>query len=209
MPSALNALNLGPAPATSMPGLVPVRGENRALVGIAEQAAVRQAASIGEIDYIFFRRFSDERSSQIAAYIIDNSDSRRSEHKLAEIHKKVWLNGSAPLLYVGWQTRIDILSCARGPDFWRNNSYQYDPAEQITTASQISRALEEKQRRFSAFRLSDGTFWDNPDNFKLAQADKAAHRRLINAVVEADRDLDGERNPLLRRLLLLNVLIKY
>src|SRR5258708_2724121 len=142
MPSALNALNLGPAPEASMPGLVPVRGDNRAIVGIAEQAAVRQAAAIGEIDYIFFRRFSDERSSQVTAYIIDNSDSRLSEPKLAEIHSKVWLNGSAPLLYVGWPTRVDVLSCARGPDFWRNNGYQYDPAEQIKTASQISHALE-------------------------------------------------------------------
>jgi type I restriction-modification system DNA methylase subunit len=192
-----------------MPGLVPVRGDDRVFVGIAEQAAMRQAAAIGDIDYIFFRRFSDERSSQVTAYIIDNSDARFSEHKLAEIHKKVWLNGSTPLLYVGWQTRVDILSCARGPDFWRNDGYHYQPAEQITIASQISHALEEKVRRFSAFRLSDGTFWDDPANFKLAQADKAAHRRLINAVVEADRDLDGEKNPLLRRLLLLTVLIKY
>ena len=209
MLSALDALNLAPAAAASMPGLVPVRGDKRALVGIAEQAAVRKAAAIGDIDYIFFRRFSDERSSHVTAYIVDNSDDRFNDQKLAEIHKKVWLNGTAPLLYVGWQTRVDILSCARGPDFLRNDGYHYQPAEQLKIASQISHAIEEKLRRFSAFRLSDGTFWDDPANFRLAQADKAAHRRLINAVVEADRDLDGEKNPLLRRLLLLTVLIKY
>ena len=192
-----------------MPGLVPVRGDNRVLLGIAEQAAMRQAAAIGDIDYVFFRRFSDERSPLVAAYIIDNSDDRFNEQRLAEIHNKVWLNGSAPLLYVGWQTRVDILSCARGPDFWRNDGYHYQPADQITIAAQISDALEKKVRRFSAYRLSDGTFWDNPENFKLAQAEKAAHRRLINAVVEADQDLHGEKNPVLRRLLLLTVLIKY
>lgn len=208
MALSLNALNLGPEPGKSIPGLVQVTG-NPSCVGIDEEAAVRQAAVIGDIDYIFFRRFADGRSSQVAAYVIDNSDDRLNESQLAQIHKKLWLNGSAPLLYVGWETRVDVLSCARGPDFWQNNGCQYNPAEQIDTAAQISSALEEKKRRFSAFRLSDGTFWDNPDNFKLAQADKAAHRRLINAVVETDQELDGEKKPLLRRLLLLTVLIKY
>lgn len=207
MKSALNVLNLEFVSGKSIPGLIPVV-DGRAC-GIDEEAAVRQAAAIGGIDYIFFRRFADDRSSQVAAYVIDNGDDRFSENQLAEIHKNLWLNGSAPLLYVGWKTRVDVLSCARGPDFWQHNKYQYNPAEQIEAAVQISQALEEKKRRFSAFRLSDGTFWDNPDNFKLAQADKSAHRRLINAVVEADHDLGGEKKPMLRRLLLLTVLIKY
>jgi hypothetical protein len=209
MASPLHALNLVPEPGRSIPGLVPVRG-SRAAVRIDEEAAIRQADAIGDIDFVFFRRFSDERSSQVAAYVIDNSDDRFNEQNLAMIHQKLWLNGSAPLLYVGWQTRVDVLSCARGPDFWREGEgYKYNPAAQIEVTAQISQALEEKHHRFSAFRLSDGTFWENPENFELAQADKAAHRRLIKAVVEADRKLGGAKNPLLRRLLLLTVLIKY
>ncbi|MCI0613679.1 SAM-dependent methyltransferase, partial [bacterium] len=39
--------------------------------------------------------------------------------------------------------------------------------------------------------------------------DKAAHQSLIQAVVEADNNLDGEKNPTQRRLLLLMILIKY
>ena len=35
------------------------------------------------------------------------------------------------------------------------------------------------------------------------------HYRLIQAIVEADQDLDGHNKPLLRRLLVLTVLIKY
>ncbi len=209
MPTALQTLSLEPTAAPSIPGLVPVRQGDHALAGIAERAAVAQAASIGDIDYVFFRRFADERSSQVSAYVIDNGDERLNEGRLTEIHKRVWLNGTAPLLFVGWRTRVDVLSCARGPDFWRDGTYKYDPAEQITVSGQISKALEEKQRRFSAARLGDGTFWDDPANTRLARADKAAHRRLINAVVEADRDLKGDRDPVLRRLLLLTVLIKY
>jgi hypothetical protein len=208
MASGLNTLDFSADRGNSAPGLVPVRGKRPRLT-IDEEAAVREAGAIGEIDYIFFRRFADNRSSQIAAYVIDNTDERFAEQKLAEIHHRVWLHGVAPLLYVGWQTRVDVLSCARDPDFWKNGSRQYNPAEQIQTAAQVSEAMAEKQRRFSAFRLSDGTFWDDPENFKLARAEKAAHRQLIVAVVEADRELSGHKYPVLRRLLLLTVLIKY
>jgi type I restriction-modification system DNA methylase subunit len=205
MASALNAVDFALQTGRSMPGLVEIRPKRPSLP-VDEEVAVRQAEAIGDIDYVYFRRFSDGRSSQVAAYVIDNSDDRFSKTKLAEIHKRVWLNGSAPLLYVGWQTQVDVLSCARGPDFWHNDNYRYCPAQEIKTAAQISKALQD---RFSAFRLADGTFWDDPKNSQLAAADKAAHRRLIKAVVDTDSDLKGESNPVLRRLLLLTVLIKH
>jgi len=193
----------------ALPGLVAVKGgplPDR----IEEQYAIRQATEIGGIDYVFFRRFSDGRSSQSAACVIDNSDDHLNEAQLAEIHKKLWFNGFSPLLYVSWQTRVDILSCARGPDFWKDSGIVYDPAEKIEIARQISFALDDdKLSRFSAYRLSDGTFWDAPENSLLAQSDKAAHKQLIRAVVETDKEIEGNKHPVLRRLLLLTILIKY
>ncbi len=210
MNTALKLLNLAVDAGHAVPGLVSV-SKWTTLDRIDEKVAVRQAASIGDIDYVFFRRFSDGRSSQVAAYIIDNSNERMDEAQLAKIHKDLWLNGSAPLLYVGWKTRVDVLACAAGPSFWRNDRCVYSPAEMIETTVDVSRSLQiqERQRRFSAFRLSNGTFWDDPDNAGLADVEKAAHRRLIDAVVEADRELGGEKKPVLRRLLLLMVLVKY
>src|ERR1700732_4085779 len=124
MSTALDSLKL--TPTDSLPGLVSVDGP--ALPEkIEEQYAIRQAADIGGINYVFFRRFSDGRSSQAAACVIDNSDGRLNEAELAEIHRKLWLNGCSPLLYVGWQTRVDILTCARGPDFWKGSRVEYDP----------------------------------------------------------------------------------
>jgi hypothetical protein len=191
----------------SLPGLIAVNGPMPDR--IEEQYVVRQAAEIGEIDHVFFRRFADGRSSQAAAFVIDNSDDHLDEAQLAEIHRKLWLIGCTPLLYVGWQTRVDVLSCARGPDFWKGSNVEYDPAEKIEVAAQVSRALDDQLRRFSAYRLSDGTFWDNPDNSTLAESGKAAHQQLIRAVVETDKEIKGHKSPVLRRLLLLTVLIKY
>ncbi len=196
----------------SAPGLVSLHDIAGAELAIDERAAVNDAKAFGHIDYIYFRRFSDGRSSQIAAYIIDNSTHRLDEKALAELHWKVWLYGQAPLIYVAWQGRVDILSCVRGPDFWITDSaeYRYVPAKSfeidaLKTAGEISDSLG----KFTLFPLADGTFWEDPDNRKLADHAKVAHQELIQAIVEADVELEGEKNPILRRLLFLLVLIKY
>src|SRR5205807_1008947 len=80
--------------------------------------------------------------------------------------------------------------------------------ESVQTAVLVSAELV-KRARFSVLRLTDGTFWEDPRNSSLANHDKAAHQSLIQAVVEADKDLEGTNSPLMRRLLLLMVLIKY
>ena len=220
MVTALHAVDLEPCPDAKTSGLVSIRGRKGTL-SVAEEAALREAEGIDGLDYVFFRRFGDGRSSQVAAYVVDNHDERRDEAALARIHRDVWLNGGAPLLYIGQPTQVHVLSCARGPDFWKPGSDTpcYSPVERIaverrslkgkaTASAEISDALE-MQRRFSAFRLADGTFWEDPRNAGLARAEQAAHRRLIQAVVDTDEAIGGDKNPVLRRLLLLTILIKY
>ena len=212
--SSLQSVDLISSDGKPMPGLVPIRKADTMARNIGERAAVFDAASFKHIDFVFFRRFSDGRSSQVSAYVVDNSDNRLNEEELATLHLQVWRQGTAPLLYVAWPSRIDILTCARGPDFWKDEDGKchYSPVkgfkiQALKTAGAINREL----KNFSAFRLADGTFWEEPRNRKLADHAKAAHQLLIQAVVETDRDpkLDGANNPILRRLLLLMVLIKY
>lgn len=204
--TALQAVDLIRTDGKLSPGLVPVCNHRGAL-DIGENAVIFDAQTFERIDYVFFRRFSDGRSSQVAAYVVDNSDERLDKTALAELHLQVWLQGTAPLLYVAWPSRVDVLTCARGPDFWNRQAQacRYNPAKTLQIAAEISNEM----RKFSALRLADGTFWEDPNNAKLANHDKAAHQLLIQAVVEADRDLDGKNNPALRRLLLLMVLVKY
>lgn len=194
-------------------GLVPVKDKlKKGKLNVDEQAVIQEAKLLTRIDFVFFRRFSDGRSSQVAAYVVDNSNGKLDKNTLSELHRQVWLQGRTPLLYIVGASQVDILACAREPDFWNNNKQepQYKPAKTfqknlLSTAGQISDEI----KKFSAFRLADGTFWDDPDNRKLANHDKAAHKSLIQAIVDTDQDIDGENNPLLRRLLLLFVLIKY
>ena len=187
-------------------------------------------------NYVFFRRFKDNqgkhiRSSQVAAYVVDNSQQGLIEADLANLHHVLWLHGVAPLVYVAWPTRIDILTCARKPDFWSADDAARSatikrPVELSCTGGQrgaptptgkqaikiaagIAENFNQLRRRFSAHRLAEGTFWEEPANQALAKDDAAAHRSLIQAIVEADKELDGANKPLRRRLLVLMVLIKY
>jgi hypothetical protein len=142
-----------------IPGLVSVRNTDTTTLRIDEQAAIFDAKLFENIDFVFFRRFADGRSSQIAAYVVDNSDERLDEKSLSELHLKVWLHGTAPLLYVAWPSRIDILTCVRGPDFWKNQQCRYNPAKRFEVeALKITSAISDALQKFSAFRLADGTF---------------------------------------------------
>lgn len=210
--SSLQVVDFIGADGKPAPGLVPIRDSYTNSLSIGEQSAIFDAESFKHIDYIFFRRFSDGRSSQLSAYIVDNSDGRLNEKTLAELHRQVWLQGTAPLLYVAWPSRIDVLTCARGADFWKvgDEECRYNPAKSFEMeALKTAATITEEMRRFSALRLADGTFWEEPANGELANHAKVAHQSLIQAVVETDTALDGENHPVMRRLLLLMVLIKY
>lgn len=196
------------------PGLIPVHGSDaqRQNLSVDERAAILEAESFNRVDFVFFRRFTDGRSSQIAAYVVDNCSEQLSQASLADLHRQVWLQGRAPLLYIAWPSRVDVLTCARGPVFWneRHKNCQYTRAkifelEAIESAAEISREM----RKFSALRLADGTFWEDPENAELANHNESAHQTLIKGVVDADAALDGKNNPAVRRLLLLMVLVKY
>ena len=112
---ALQSLNFLKPDGKLAEGLVPVhrRRNTKTTLRIDEKASVINAELFNRIDFVYFRRFSDIRSSQVAAYVIDNSDEKLDESILAELHLQVWLQGKAPFLYVAWPSRVDVLTCAR------------------------------------------------------------------------------------------------
>lgn len=164
------------------------------------------AAAFGiVVHYVYFRRFDDGRASQPLALVVDNANGTIPPSVLADAHRRAWLTRIAPLLYVGWPTRVDVLSCARGPDFWVDGQERYRPAQQIEIAGAIAAELE----RFSAHRLADGSLWEDPRNAGLAEHGESAQAALVDAIVSIDRELGGARKPELRRMVLFTILIKY
>ncbi len=212
MPHPLQIVDFLKPDNSPAPGLVHV--SDPVTDRIEEKAFVRDARRFKyKVDYVFFRRYTDGRSSKAMAYVIDATPNKLTEDEIAELHSQMWIQGLVPLLYVGWRDRIDILSCARGSDFWdeRKERNVYNPADTFKIAAAIDQKL--KWNKYSAYRLADGRFWehdvkDNRDR-QIANYDKAAHKSLIQAVMEADKELGGNKNQAIRKLLLLIILIKY
>ena len=87
--NALKSVDLIGADGDPALGLVPVGqplATKRAL-NVDEYAAIVDAATFNRVDYIFFRRFSDGRSSQVAAYVVDNEDGRLDALAVANLHR--------------------------------------------------------------------------------------------------------------------------
>ena len=175
-----------------------------------EGAVVREVAAAfdGAIDYVYFRRFDDGRASQAMALVIDNADERIPREDLAQLHRRLWWSGVAPLLYVGWPTAVDVLAGGRAPDFWVDDREKYNPWAHLELAGEVTTALRDIDR-LSALRLADGSFWEDPDNAGVLSHKESAAGRLVRAIVQIDAELEGSTNPGLRRLLLFTILIKY
>jgi hypothetical protein len=206
---SLERLDFQEPHAARAPGLVRVDSAGDA-DGASEGAIIREveAAFGAEIDFVYFRRFADGRASQALALVIDNSDERITPLVLAGLHRRLWWSGIAPLLYVGWPTRVDVLAAGRGPDFWVAGRDEYRPWDQFDIVREVSSALG-GIHRLSALRLADGTFWDDPDNAGVVSHKDSAAGELVRAIVEIDAVLNGDSNEDLRRLLLFTILIKY
>ena len=142
---------------------------------------------------------------RVAAYVVDRENSNISKEELSTLHHHIWLSGLTPLLYVGLQDRVDVVHCASEPSRDKNG-WVYKPTEIIETISDISKELKNS---YSAYRLSDGTIWEDNVVIRQIKRDKSAHKILIEKVKQADEGLDGKKNPVARRLLLLTLLIKY
>ena len=136
MDATLQSVNFANASGEALDGLVSVVSPSEG-IGPDEASVIRKLADFPDVKFVFFRRFADGRSSQPAALIVDNQDQRLDNMSLAKLHNDLWMHGVAPLVYVTWPTRIDILSCARGPDFWQDDDHQYHPAAQLEIASSI------------------------------------------------------------------------
>jgi type I restriction-modification system DNA methylase subunit len=194
---------------TPCDGLVAVSDNPPNNISLSEQRIIRDVYKISnQIDYIFFRRFNGNEiiTSQPVAYVIENDSGKLTEKDLSRLHHTLWLNGTIPLLYVDHQDRVDILGCMSGPVSNKVSDWKYQPLESIFS---MAKNIDEQVKKFSADRLSDGTFWDSEKNKVFVDIKRSAHNVLIEKVKWADRKIDGKNNAVSRRLLLLTLLVKY
>ena len=197
------------SPESGIDGLVPVCEKPPEDISLAEQRVLNETRKISkDIDFVFFRRFSksDVRTSQPVAYIIDNTSGKLDNGRLARLHHALWLNGTVPLLYVDNADGVDILSCVAGPAARKVRYWDYLPLDKICKGAGNT---GEQIKRFYAFRLADGTFWENGLNREYIDRRASSRNLLLEKIEQADKEINGMAYPLARRLLLLTIFIKY
>lgn len=212
MSQSLCFLGMTPDTAPKASVLARVKEIPDAPLRLDEKIAVRTAHSVSaRINYVLFRRFGGNRSSQVVAYILE-TDFRNpiSANEIKSLHHSIWLSGQTPLFYIASPSKVDIFSCLCAPQKDHNKDWVPTLIDSIEFASEISAELQkEKIGRFSAYSLINGTFWEDGRNKEFITPDKAAHQALIGEVVHAYEKLDGKNNPAKRHLLLLTLLLKY
>jgi hypothetical protein len=197
-------------PASCFDGLVQVSENLPRDISLSEKRIIQDTLKISkkDIDFVFFRRFTkdDIRTSQAVAYIIDNTSGKLSKESLARLHHTLWLSGIVPLLYIDNEDSVDILSCAAKPAAEKAKDWTYNPLDEILANAEN---INEQIKRFSAFRLANGTFWEDRRNKDYINTNKSAHNVLLEKIKQADKEINGESNPVARRLLLITLLVKY
>ena len=171
---------------------------------IFKQIILKEVHSISShINFVLFRQI--EKQTLPVACTINNVSHVLTESDIAEIHHNLWLYGKIPLLYVNNFDAVYIFSCLSKKAVSKQNHWIFKPSEVLTFGANI----EEKIAQYKASNLITREFWESEQNRHLFSFDVSAHTVLINKIIKADKSLDGEHNPSVRRLLLLTILIKY
>ena len=188
-------------------GLVPVAGFNPEGVPPEIASTMERAAHYGAAA-VLFEAARNERPPVPQAFIFI-SDGPANDRAFAELHKRLWSWGGVPLVYRRTPGLIQLFRCAHKPDFVSKvGKLVCKPIKTLRVAAKIA-----NDPWWDPARLRNGTLWDDPATCKaLLSAEKAAHKRLIDAIAQLNDFLNEEgilKKHLRRKLLILSLLIAY
>ncbi|WP_205346170.1 HsdM family class I SAM-dependent methyltransferase [Pseudomonas nitroreducens] len=160
--------------------------------------------------YAVFFEASQHNRSPVAQAFVFLSSGPAEDAAFAQLHKRLWSWGGVPLIYRKSPGLVQLFRCAHKPDFAAPNGVPVcRPIKILKLAAKVKKA----DAWWDSTRLRNGTLWDDPAVCKLMlSSSKSAHRSLIEAVKQLNRELSNQKllSPDLRRhLLILSLLIAY
>ncbi|ADJ22179.1 N-6 DNA methylase [Hyphomicrobium denitrificans ATCC 51888] len=174
-----------------------------------EEVATIEKARFYKAHSVFFEVGRNGRAPVPQAFVFVSRDGGDDE-EFADLHKRLWSWGGVPLLYRRTPGQIQLFRCAHDPDFISPTGEQIcKPFRFLDIGSRIAAT----EAWWDAERIRNGTLWDDPNACRLMlSAQKAAHRKLVEAVRDLNDELSNKRlltAGLRRRLLILSLLIAY
>ena len=171
------------APVQPVEGLVPVSGYQPQDRPPEEVVMMEKAISYGAHG-VFFEASRNGRPAVAQAFVFV-SNGPEDDTEFAQLHQRLWSWGGVPLVYRKTPGLIQLFRCAHRPDFAPPSGSQpiCRPFKTLRLAGAIS-----DDPWWDAARLYSGTIWDEPDTCsQVLSAERAAHKRLIEAVRGAER----------------------
>lgn len=158
---------------------------------------------------VFFEASQHNRAPTAQAFIFLSSGPAE-DAAFAQLHKRLWSWGGVPLIYRKSPGLIQLFRCAHKPDFVSPSGVPVcRPVKVLKLAGRIAAT----EAWWDATQLRNGTIWDDPAVCKLMlSSSKSAHRSLIEAVKQLNKDLRTQNlldAGLRRHLLILSLLIAY
>ncbi len=158
---------------------------------------------------VFFEAGQNGRPATAQAFVFV-SPGPEDDDEFAQLHRRLWSWGGVPLVYRKLPGLVQLFRCGHKPDFLSpSGQIVCKPFKSLRLGSRIAEA----DAWWDANRIRNGTLWDDPAVSKLMlSGERAAHRKLIEAVRRLNEDLNEAgvlKRHLRRKLLILSLLIAY
>jgi type I restriction-modification system DNA methylase subunit len=176
---------------------------------IAAEKAKHYAA-----DGVYLRRFQNGRVPSPQIYIFDFTREEMNDDEIAELHRRLWNAGQAPLFFIFTKTEIKIFNCLKGPKFDpEREEFTTSPMEIVKLAAEIEDELNESKRKeFSARKFDNGSFWDTSkykDQFKLDDSSYESLLKYLKKIRAGILKKNILKESIIQRLLVISILVKY
>lgn len=169
---------------------------------------IEKARDDFEASAIYLRKqFNGSYKIQIIIYDFTDQDfNDQKESKLADIQKKIWSSGEAPLACVFYKTEIKILDCTT------HITSDYKPAH-LVNHLYITGKVHHLYNKEFAIKVKSGLFWDDNDLSIKFKFHNSAYDKLIENIryiAESLRDEYKElSDDLIHKIIVQSILIKY
>ncbi len=161
------------------------------------------------------RQFNGSLKPQV--YIYDYTDRELSQQEnskeLANIQKKIWSSGEAPLACVFYKTEIKIINCSNHiindytPEFLIND---------LKYAAEVDKLYNEQ----FAFKIKTGVFWEEEKVKNKFSFERTSYKLLLKNIdkiiddlyttyVTANNQINTEFKRLLNKIIVHSILVKY
>jgi methylase of polypeptide subunit release factors len=142
-------------------------------------------------------------------YLFDKTDKSfndEEENELAEIQKKIWTSGEAPIACIFYNTSISILDCTT------HINKDYKPEYLVKTLNLTGKADELYNEHF-AVKIKSGVFWEQEELKNKFKFQNSAYDRLIKNIKVVEEGLSGKlkntSTEIITKIIVQSILIKY